>query len=219
MANILLVTMSEQGRALPSILTKAQHNVRTASGLPDATALLTQYSPELLITELQLGPSNGLNLVIRHQISHPAMRSIILSRAYDPVLAADAGACGAVYVTEPVDDDRLLELVSRTLQNINPQRRWPRKKPSSTMVVRMGTHQARVLDVSYGGMRLEANDASELPSRLQIVFADSGVSVEARPIWSQRAPHGSWWYGADVSEIGGAHETEWRRLVDSVPAS
>jgi DNA-binding NtrC family response regulator len=219
MANILLVTMGGQGTALSSILEKERHGVRKAAGFAEAMAYLAEHSPELLIAELQLGPFNALHLVLRHQISHPAMRSIILSRAYDPVLAADAGGCGAVYVTEPIDDDRLIELVARTLQPANPKRRWPRKKPSGTLVVRMGAHQARVLDVSYGGLRLEAADASELPSRLQIVFADSGVSVEARPIWSQRAPHGSWWYGADVSELGAGHEEAWRRLVDSVVTS
>jgi len=219
MVTLLLVTMSGRGPTLRALLESGGYEVITAASVPEATRMLAGICPDLLLSELHLGEFNGLNLVLRHQQSHPTMRAVILSKVYDPVLSADAQNCGAVYITEPVDDERLLEVIARTLQQENPQRRWPRKRPINRLRVRMSGRPARVIDMSYGGLRLEATHASEIPPRFQVVFDDLGVAIEARPVWSRRGPAGSWWYGADVSNLGRAAEQQWRQLVDSVHAA
>src|SRR5260221_81572 len=84
MAKIMIVAMSGRGASLIDLLERAGHDVVAAGSVPDATAFLrTDRSVEVLIAEIQLGAFNGLQLVIRHQISHPLMRAIVLSRSHD----------------------------------------------------------------------------------------------------------------------------------------
>ena len=110
-------------------------------------------------------------------------------------------------------------LVTGLLLDPNPARRWPRKKPIDPLVVRITDRSARVLDLSYEGVRIETSEATELPAPLKIVFPDSGVAIEAQPIWCQPSPVGSWWCGARISGLGQSAQQTWRQLVDAVPAS
>lgn len=216
MAQILVVAFSGQGNALLNLLRSAGHHVIGAITAPEAIELLAHHSPDLLISELRLGAFNGLSLVIRHQSSHPNMGAIILDRLYDPVLAGDARHYGAVYLVEPISESQLLAQVARKLTKLNPQRRWPRKRPTSRLVAQVAEQAALVMDVSYGGLRLETPRAGELPARFLISFPGSGVSIQARPVWVHPAPSGSWWCGAEVSDASRKAHQKWRQLVDSV---
>jgi DNA-binding response OmpR family regulator len=219
MANILMVSASGRGASLAELLQQAGHDVIAAGGLPEAKSLLAvHHDTDLLIAEIQLGAFNGLQLAIRHQISHPMMRSMVLSRAHDPVLSADAKACGAAYLAEPFGQEQFLERVAAVLQE-SPHRRWPRKQPAAALLARIAETPARVLDLSYGGLRLETAGASDLSASFEIVFGDAGVTIQAKPIWSQPGPAGSWLHGADVSHLAHSARQAWQRLVDSVPAA
>ncbi len=219
MAKITVVTAG-QGVAIPTAaLVAAGHEVTVARGFQEAVALLKHHSPDVLISELQLGMYNGLHLAIRHRTSHPMMRCVILSQTFDPVLAAEARACGATYGTIPADDRQLVELVTGQLAEKQPPRRWPRKRPADPLVVKIADRSALVLDLSYGGMRLETQDLAALPGPLEIIFPESGIAISAEAVWSQPGPVGSWWFGATVAGLEQSRQQEWRQLVDAVGAS
>jgi hypothetical protein len=177
--------------------------------------LLAGQPPELLVTEIRLGPFNGLHLVLRYRGRFPDLRAIAVNPFYDSVLAYDAANFGATYVTGAVDDTELVGLVKSLLVESNAPRRWPRMRPANPLVVQITNRFARVFDLSYEGLRIETHEAAELPESLTIVFPDVGVAVEAEPVWSQPSPVGSWWCGARISLPGQSARTEWRHLVDA----
>jgi DNA-binding response OmpR family regulator len=199
---------------LVTSLQEAGHDVVRARSFHDALLLLANESPDLLVSDLRLGAYNGLHLVIRHRLSHPNMRSIVLSREHDAVLAQEAIACGAIYATVPADHRHLLDLVKAAFGE-NAARRWPRKRPIDPLVARIADRTVRVLDLSYGGVRFETSEADELSAPLEIVFP-TGIAFSAQPVWSQPGPVGSRLYGAAVAGLGQLAQQEWRHLVDAV---
>jgi DNA-binding NtrC family response regulator len=172
MAKILVVAASGKGPALQALLADAGHEVQLTTSFAEALLILTHESPDLLATEVQLGAFNGFHLVIRHRESHPNMRLMVIGPYYDAVLALEATNSGATYVAASTDDPELVGLMAGLLIENNPARRWPRKKPIDPLVVRVTDRPARVLDLSYGGLRFETNDATQLPASLKIEFPD-----------------------------------------------
>jgi ActR/RegA family two-component response regulator len=219
MAKILVVAASAKGPKLQALLEAAGHEVRLAGGFHEAVATLAHETAELLVTEVQLGAFNGLHVVIRHRVSHPNMRVIVIGPYYDSVLAQEAANCGATYVAASTDDPELVGLVAGLVADNNPARRWPRKKPVDPLVVRITDRSARVLDLSYGGMSFETSDATALPPSLKIEFPDAGVAIEAQPIWCQPSPVGSWLCGVAISSDAQPALRAWRQLVDAVPTA
>jgi CheY-like chemotaxis protein len=219
MAHILVVAASGKGAALQALLENAGHDVRLATSFADALAVLTHEFPDLLATEVQLGAFNGLHVAIRHRHSHPNMRVIVIGPYYDSVLAHEATNSGATFVAANTDDPEIVGLVAGLLADNNPARRWPRKKPIDPLVAFITDRSARVLDLSYGGLRFETSDATGLPTSLKIEFPESGVAIEAQPIWCQPSPVGSWLCGVAISSLGQPALQAWRQLVDAVPAT
>lgn len=218
MTEILLVAFSGQGPHLAKLLRDAGNNVILVETADAARQVLKSHSPDLLISEIRLGPFNGLHVLIRHQGSHPRMRAILLDHIYDPVLADDARQHGAAYLSEPIDDAKLLEQVSREVTRIIP-RRWPRKQPIQELMARIEATPARVVDLSYGGLRLEIDTGSEVPQQLRIAFPRFDKAFVARAVWTHPGSSGTLWCGVELFTASTAAETEWRLFVDSVPAN
>jgi DNA-binding response OmpR family regulator len=215
MLRIIAVTASGSD-SLVTTLRKAGHDVALATGYHEALLLLATESPDLLLSDLQLGAHNGLHLAIRHRNTHPKMRSIVLGERHDPVLAAEANACGAIYAVVPKDDRQLIDLVKAACVD-NAARRWPRKRPLDPLVAQIANRSVRVLDVSYGGVRFETSESDELSSTpMEIVFANSGFAFSAQPVWSQPGPVGSRLYGAALAGLTQVAQQEWRQFVDAV---
>jgi DNA-binding response OmpR family regulator len=216
MIQVLIVgTSAERSAAMVNLLMGSGHDVIAALGFKKAVRALADHSPDLLISEIRLGAFNGLHLVIRCRITHPAMRTIVLDRAYDWVLEFDAQRHGAVYLVEPVDEVELLAQVSRMRAEITPQRRWPRKQlAGGSLVAHVAHGPARVVDLSYGGLRLELLEKADVASGFDVALP-GGITVRANPVWTRPAPSG-WFCGAELSEANPQALTDWRKLVDSV---
>ena len=217
MSQILVVAVSAaKSAALVSLLRRSGYRVALAAGYDEAIQWLADQSPDLLISQVYLGAFNGLRLVIRGNIDHPDMRAILLDRVYDQVIEFDAKRHGATYLVEPVGASELLAQVSLKLAEVGRRRRWPRKQPAGGLVASIVQQPARVVDLSYGGFRLEVPQAGDLPPQFHVTFPGFGVAVRARPVWTRRAPSGWLWCGAELSEVNPQTQAEWRRLVDSV---
>ena len=68
---------------------------------------------DAVVTDVQLGAFNGLQLAVISRDAHPDTRVIVFSGFDDPVLRSEAERVGAVYVVKPVTTETLLELVRR----------------------------------------------------------------------------------------------------------
>ena len=215
MAQILVVATNPEALDPMSHLWRGGYDVQFANGFDAAVRMLERMGPDLLVSEVRLGSYNALHLVIRSRRTHPKMRSILVDRSHDPVTEIDAIREGAVYLVRPTAD-QLLEYISRLLAESTPQRRWPRKLLTQGLDARVARRPARVVELSYGGMRLELQPSGRIPSRFQMTIPRFDMVVRARPIWTQYTSAGSLSCGAELSEGNPKTLALWRHFVDSV---
>jgi hypothetical protein len=178
--------------------------------------------PELLITELKLGAFNGLHLAIR--AGAQGTPTIIIGDP-DPVLEAEAKRQHARYVTSAVDHDQILGVIRELLAAALRTRKSPRKQVP-LLDAFVNEHPARLLDVSYEGLRLEAalEDASmALLPRFTLRLPSFNFSCAVQRVWT--APFSgdngrdgrSVSCGAELSMDDADIALAWRAVVDAMP--
>jgi CheY-like chemotaxis protein len=97
------------------LLESAGYQVASAGNFEEAKQLLAREAPDVLITDLRLGPYNGLHLVLRSRTDHPDMAALVTSHFPDPVLQAEAERGQARFLVRPIADDDLLEAISTSI--------------------------------------------------------------------------------------------------------
>jgi FixJ family two-component response regulator len=203
------------------LLEIAGFGVVEARSFQEGRTALREASPELLVTELRLEGFNGLQLIITNPTPIP---SIVIGNA-DPVLQADAQRFGAAFLLKPFSHADLLIAVERQLAAAAEAaaaamtRRWNRKPVKSELRARIDDVPARVLDVSYGGLRVEVDRASEnpLPPTFSLTLPEADVDFPADLVWSSRTGDSSWQCGVALARLGQREASTWRSLVDMVP--
>jgi CheY-like chemotaxis protein len=188
----------------------------------DATRLLAADCPDMLVTAVRLGAFNGLHLVLRCRSDYPYLPAIVTGGDEDPFLAGEVTRYGARFVPNSVEPERFLRVVSEMLAGRSPQaplgdRRWPRKPAGLPATVSQA--QARVVDLSYGGLRLELEGSpADVQEPMDVDFPTLGLSIKAVPRWTKPVDEvqGSWWCGAEVAPGDSEALKTWRGLVDSL---
>lgn len=166
---------------------------------------------------VRLGAFNGLHLVLLARHQQPATRAIIIGTA-DLDMEADATAAGAMYLVDP-DPATLIAAARQLLAGAGPKRRWLRKPVERRVTGLADGAAVRIVDVSYGGMRLEleAERRETLTGTFRLQLPDFDVSAEAFPVWQLgNADTGTWTCGAAVGGSELEPGSSWRRFVDSV---
>lgn len=203
------------------LLEHAKYDVIAASTFSDARFALSQQSPDLLIADIRLGEYNGLQLLVTSSRSIP---TIIVTGYPDPVLEAEARRLGADYLLKPVSAASLMAAVRAKLaadrpggSAFAPGRRWPRKAVTQTVPTHVEERDARLLDISYGGLRLELEHRAEepVPTSFTVVFPNAGLSVPVDVVWTTRAGDEHWLCGGRVGEAV-QNLPAWHELVDAV---
>jgi hypothetical protein len=146
----------------------------------------------------------------------------------DPVLEAEASRQNVTYLAHPVDHERLLEVVGELLMAVSRTRRSPRKHVP-LLDAFVNDVPARLLDVSYEGMRIEAADteAGALPQVFRVRLPLFDFSCDVHRVWvSPLSADQTDQEGARLSGVAcgaalsmGDADTAlaWRTLVDSLP--
>jgi FixJ family two-component response regulator len=148
--------------------------------------------------------------------------AIIVTGFDDPVIESDAKRLGAAFLLKPVLPSLLLSVVAQKLAHVAAKptfgsaRRWVRKQVAGDLSARVADSTARVLDLSYGGLRLEIQRQTEevLPARFTVSLSASGLSVPVDLVWSTPLGDQAWLCGAAVSHQSSAAQA-WRGLVDA----
>jgi len=219
---ILIVDDDQATRSgLKRFFERANYEVAAVSTFADGRIALSESPPDLLIADVRLGEFNGLQLIVTNPRPIP---TIIVTGYPDPVLEADARALGADYLLKPVLPSALLSLVKEKLEGagesapiLSPRRRWTRR-PVDDLSARVGEASARVLDISYGGLRLafERYPEQALPPSFNIVLPVSGVSVPVDLVWTVRSPDGAWMCGAAIAAGQAEAASAWQGVVDGL---
>ena len=214
---ILIVEDHEATRTgLRTLLTNAGYDVSSASSFVKGRRAIAEQVPDLLIADLRLGEYNGLQLVAAVPLGVP---SIVITGHPDAVLAADAQKLGAHYITKPIATKALLNLIEDSLisaaqrQSRGSTRRWDRKPVRGRVYAQVENAPARIVDISYGGVRFEIEREQALPSSFSLTVDDPALSVDVNLVWETRRGERQWSCGAAIS--GNAEAVHgWATLVD-----
>lgn len=213
---ILIVDDNEAARTgLALIFERAGYEVLAVGTYADGRAALTRMHPDLLIADVRLGEYNGLQLLAT--TTRP-IAAIVITGHPDPVIEADAHRMGADFLVKPVPPATLIGLVQQKLTELTPTfkvtRRWERKPVSGDLPARVGNTPARVLDISYGGLRLEMErePGPVRPESLTLDLPDRGLSVVIDVAWTSHLDD-RWMCGGSVIA---SESAAWQGLVDAV---
>lgn len=214
MARTILIVEDDEATRVGLLVLLAEAGYRTigAGTLKQATELLAQQNPDLMVVDVRLGGDNGLQLVAMAIQPIPA---IVTTAFADPILEAEARQFGADFMVKPLSPRALIELIERKLAEAakvpTTARRWPRKQISSSVPVLVGDSPARIVDVGYGGVRLEVESDRNVPDSFRLTLSGH-ISVPVNVVWNRRRGD-IWQYGVAVNE---EHQPAWRELVDTL---
>ena len=215
MGTILIVDDHRVTRlGLAEMLGDAGYSVVTTGTFQEARQILRDNPPDLLIADVRLGSFNGLQLVISGTKRIPA---IVITGFADPVLEAEARRGGAEYLVKPFDPERLMTMIREklgtTLEPFPVARRW-RRKPVAGMAAHVDDQPARIVDVSYGGVKFEIRSA-EQPLPESFLLRLPNVALQADLVWKSMLNDEVWVCGAAVwPEESSARE--WFGIVDTM---
>lgn len=219
---VLIVEDNDATRTgLHELLKRAGYDTQATRSYEEGIRVMREDTPDLLIADVRLGPYNGLQLLVT---SPKRVPTIIMTGFPDSVLEADAHHLGAQFILKPVAPAALLALIEEQLaarphQELSgPTRRWARKQVPGELTAQVEDVTARILDVSYGGMRFQLSRDAErqLPSSFNVVLPQSDVAVQVDLVWSTRGSDGAWLYGAALSEANQTATKAWHGLVDTL---
>lgn len=110
-----IVIVHEQESVVTSLamaFARAGYQPRGAYTFRDAVALMDLVDPAAVVVSLELGPFNGLHLLLRSAVEHPSAKVIVLGPANNAI-EDEARALGAsAYVPRPVDVEALVDAVN-----------------------------------------------------------------------------------------------------------
>jgi DNA-binding response OmpR family regulator len=199
------------------LLRASHYEVIGVSSFEVATSVLATWSPDLLITDVRLGMFNGIHLVIRRHLRDRRAESIVIDTCYDAVLEADVRRAGAVYLVKPVDRGTLLKAVKDLVLGLLYNRRqWPRTLPHGVAMISVDQHQARLVDVGYGGCQVVLAERPAHSAMLRIDAAS--IMVRGRVAWTATEPDVVR-CGLALTESDQNARSAWRQWVDRINAS
>jgi DNA-binding response OmpR family regulator len=219
---LLVVNADPDARAaMDRMLSTAGNMVTSVAEFEQAEERLVYAPPDLLVTSVKLGSHNGIHLVLRARSDHPHTQAIVVHTDEDAVLEKEATSAGATYIRMPVDEMRFMTLVDSLLarsalpQSSRVVRRWPRKQVK--VRARVGNNDASVVDVSYGGLRVEIGTIDYPLSRLGTIDIPALGRLPVHPVWARGGGAvGRWWCGAEIDSADEHAFDAWRRFVDSL---
>ena len=202
-----------------ALLRQRDYIVAGAPTIEQARWWLAEWPIDMLVAAVRLGSMGGLQVLVAARAQHPVLAGILVGDEGDRAIETDAWRHGAPLVIRPYDPLKMLALVAEMLASIRQRQRWPRKPVQPGVPFLIEGAPARLLDVSYGGLRFALDGESyDLPSPMTVEFPFAGLTVRADLVWSARAQDGVHCVcGAAITDE--APGTDWRRFIDSVPAA
>jgi DNA-binding response OmpR family regulator len=201
------------------LLRDVGHDVTGAATYDAAKQLLAVGPFDLLVTDVRLRSFNGLHLVMQSRADHPEMAVVIVTGHDDPLIDLEAHRYHADLVRKPIRPAEFVRTITSALAGIRRERRWPRKSVVGGFRVTIGGRPAAVVDVSYGGLRLELRDEMPLPDAFDVEVAGIGLHLEVEPVWIQSSGEANARVcGATLAAEHTPSARTWRAIVDRLSA-
>ena len=213
-----LLVLDDDPHALEGItelLRDSGYDVTPSSSYQESKQLMSETLYDLLITDVRLRGFNGLHLVMQCRREYPEMALMIMTGYDEPLLELEASRYNAQFIRKPIKPPDFLAQVASSLGAIRRERRWPRKPVAGGFRVTAAGQPAAVLEVGYGGLRLEIAATTSLPQTFVVEVAGIGLRLEVQPVWSYPAPEGhALVCGATLKSEENAAARTWRTIVD-----
>jgi CheY-like chemotaxis protein len=205
-------------RGLVALMAGAGFVALPAGTFQEATAALEHDAPDLIITDIRLQGYNGLQILAMGSRPIPA---IVVTGYPDRSIEADARKMGAEFLLKPISPAALLSLVQQKLEATAPNaifsatRRYARKPVRRQLKAWVLDLPVRILDISYGGLRLEIERTPKerLPRSLSMTLPTSNVAIDVNVVWQKPSGSSGWLCGAAIPDTS---QPTWRQLVDAV---
>jgi len=110
-----VVIVDDDESLLKVLVTGIEHaggNVTAFGRFEEAKRFLAATTPDILLTDVRLGGSNGLHLVVMSKLKHPEMTAVVMTGFDDVVLKKDAEAVGALYFVKPILVSEIIDLIA-----------------------------------------------------------------------------------------------------------
>jgi CheY-like chemotaxis protein len=220
-----ILVVDDDVASLGGLLTLLRNLGYRATGAADVVggcALLEAFPFDLLITDIRLHGESGLKLIRRAREVQPVIAIVAITGFPDPASEKEIQRLGAIYMRKPLDLRRLREILADKVASARKQRRWQRKRVAGGFGANVGGASAKVVDMSYGGFRLEMSEPPDtmFPPTIDVSLLPFGFTVSAELVWMNRnEPSGAWICGAALSEMESRVARAWRVLVDALPES
>ncbi len=215
----ILVVDDDTGRRhdVATMLKRREYPVDSASTVDDAYARLTKHPIALVIAGIRVGSMNGLQFIVSCRGRRPEVAGMVIAGQAEDVSEMDAWRHGVTVVFRPLEAEHFLMTVAEKLASIRRRQRWPRKKVTSYVPMHVQQFPARLLDVSYGGLRFQLEGESYgLKSPIRIEIPVSRLSVDAELVWSARGVDGATCLCGVMLRDERAADHAWRAFVDRV---
>ena len=201
-----------------SALRRRDYVVTTAASVAKASSHLSHSRVDLLVAGTHLYTASGIQFVIAARTRHREMAAILIGPAKErEALETDARRYGFAYLVRPFVADELLMVVAEQLATIRRQQRWPRKRLASDVRAWIGPCEARLTDISYGGVGfVVAANPGALPSRLQVELPTSHLRIDGELVWSARRASDDACVGGIQLSPSPVTADRWRQFVDHV---
>jgi DNA-binding NtrC family response regulator len=98
-----------------ALLAGAGHDVARFTQFSDAKKYLARHPADVLISDVRLGPFNGLQLAMLAKLQHPEMIAIVMSGFDDPVVRVDAAKADVEFLLKPFPAEHLLAKIGSRL--------------------------------------------------------------------------------------------------------
>ncbi len=187
----------------------------------DTAASLVRAIPfDLMIAGVRPGADATMDLVRLARDHQPGMAIIAITDARDHEVEQECLRLGVTYLLKPVDLPQFLGIVAEKVSDLSRRRRWARKHILGGFAASVAGHKAKVVDMSYGGLRLEmlAPLGSAPPTPVEVTLLSFGLSVNATLIWSRNLTEpGPWMCGASLHDADESTTRAWRVVVDALP--
>jgi DNA-binding NtrC family response regulator len=222
---VIVDTNVSELRATQSAVGAAGLAAITVDSFQRAKTVLQSVSPGIVIAAIKLGAFNGLHLAALCAGSRPGIPFIVTNTVYDPVLDAEAKEAGAAYVVISETREELTQLSLKLLEGSQSSqvetRRWPRKHAPESTFARVASSEAKIVDVSYSGVRLRLDRSLPVRNQPSTAFHMKlpylSLSLRASRVWLSQDPGAPGWVcGADLSRSDPNELGRWREFVDSL---
>jgi len=199
-----------------SALEHRNYSFATTQSVEDMRSKMSAWPVDLMVAPDQLGIYSGIQLVLAARSIRPEVAALIVTRQDFRALTMDAGRYRIALIRMPFDRNEFLMVAAEQIASIRRQQRWPRKTVHDHIPVTASGWPGRLVDVSYGGLRMHLTEReAAVPSHLLVDVPDFGMRVPAEVVWSAMADGGSCMCGATITDEPAAVPA-WCRFVDHV---